>query len=74
MSDDESISDDANMSEYCIMAIDDIEGDLQCPFNGLHNDFSLISRRNKELKKRVDSLENVKDRVTLENTLLTDQT
>lgn len=51
ISDDESIRDDENLSEYCFMTIDVIEGDLQYVFNELYNDSLLINWKNKELKK-----------------------
>ena len=63
MSDNESLSDDEDLSEYCFMTIDDLEGDLQCAFNDLYNDSMLITRKNKELKRLVDTLNNEKDRI-----------
>lgn len=56
MSDDESISDDEDLGEYYFMAIDDIEGDIQYALNELYNDSFVITRKNKQLKKMVESL------------------
>lgn len=56
MSDDKSISEDEDLSEYWFKTNDDIKCDLQYVFNKLYNDFLFITRKNKELKKIVESL------------------
>ena len=60
MSNNESLSDDEDLSKYYFIAIDDIDGDLQFAFNELYNDSLLITRKNKELKRLVDSLKREK--------------
>lgn len=56
MSDDKSINKDEDLSEYWFKTNDDIKCDLQYVFNKLYNDFLFITRKNKELKKIVESL------------------
>ena len=73
MNDNESLSDDEDLSKYCFMAIDDLEGDLQCAFNELYNDSLLITKKNKELKSLVNSLKREKERLTQENDNLANQ-
>lgn len=73
MSDDQSISEDEDLSEYCFMTINNIESDLQCPFNKLYNDYVLITRKNKEIKKILESLKKKKDRLTREIDFLANQ-